>query len=141
VKEWWEKWPNANIGMVIGSNITVLDFDSEAGRNEFRKKYGLPKTIKSKTDPWYHYFFKSPKGVKLSTRDLAPQVELKGEGSIVTIPPSIHIKSGKPYKWLRGNPLEHGLGHLKPLPKKYSNCARNRNTHHLVTAKPHTPGI
>jgi hypothetical protein len=36
IKEWWSKWPDANIGIITGaiSGIDVVDCDSEAGKTQ-----------------------------------------------------------------------------------------------------------
>ncbi len=116
----------------------MLDFDSVNARKDFHKKYRLRKTLKSETTRGYHYFYSLPEGETLSNMDLSDNVELKTEKSLITLPPSIHIKSGKPYIWLRGDPIKNGLKDIKPLPKnilKLIKKIQNKSNQYGVTSK------
>lgn len=103
IKQWWEKWPNANIAIVTGekSNLTVLDADSEAGRdalNEF-----LPDSISIptvKTPKGWHYYFKYLSTISNGVRVLT-DCDVRSEGGYVIAPPSSNGHK-KAYVWLDG---------------------------------------
>jgi hypothetical protein len=97
-------WPDANIGIATGGGRAVLDIDLRNGGDgalaSLEAAHGreLPGTAKVATGGggWHHYFA-APAGTR--SRDLAPGVELKGEGSYVVAPPSLHA-SGREYVWI-----------------------------------------
>lgn len=103
IREWWQKWPNANIAIVTGkkSNLTVVDVDSEKGRdaiNEF-----LPDSLQiptAKTPKGWHYYFKYVKGSGNGVRFLH-DCDVRSEGGYVIAPPSSNGHE-KAYNWLDG---------------------------------------
>lgn len=108
IKDWWEKWPDANIGLATGSssNLVVLDIDPRHGGREsiqeMVKKFGmLPKTMTSSTGGGgYHMFFKEP-AIKITNRaNVLPGIDVRGEGGYVVAPPSFH-QSGLQYSWTK----------------------------------------
>ena len=116
---WWEKWPEANVGIVTGSvsGLVVVDLD---GRNatELLKAKGLviPETAAVQTGNGYHAFFSYGGSERIQNRtrmlfDDNSAVDVRGEGGYVVAPPSVH-GSGRIYKWARQ------LDELKPLPSQ-----------------------
>jgi hypothetical protein len=52
-------------------------------------------------------------------RERRPLIEIKGMGQNITVPPSIHAKTGKPYIWINpagGEPAFEGIPYLRELP-------------------------
>jgi hypothetical protein len=103
IREWWTKWPNANIGIVTGryrdGYFCVLDFDPRNGGDWFDDvgEDVLPRTWVVHTGGGgRHYYYKTP--YPLRSRKLKNGVDLKGEGGYVVAPPSIH-PNGEPYGW------------------------------------------
>jgi len=96
IKEWWRKWPNANVAIVTGkiSGINVVDIDSKGGMNEIDKL--LPDTfetpIASTPGGGFHYYFKSTNGLQNAVRFIN-DCDFRGEGGYIIAPPS------KGYKW------------------------------------------
>ena len=107
VKAWWERWPDANIGVATGvKSFVVLDVDGSKGKKSLKaleKKYGkLSKTVTSRTGGGgKHYFFRTDQGVECSASKIGDKLDIKGEGGYIIMPPSDH-KSGKKYKWVKG---------------------------------------
>lgn len=108
IKEWWQKWPDANIGLATGSasGFFVLDVDPRHGGKESLQKLvkqnGMfPKTLASNTGGGgYHLFFKEPE-IRIGNRaNILPGIDIRGDGGYVVAPPSIH-KSGLRYSWIR----------------------------------------
>jgi putative DNA primase/helicase len=68
IREWWGRWPNANIGLATGriSDIIVIDVDPGNGGNQtanaLRKELGpLPRSLKARSGGGgVHYIFKYP---------------------------------------------------------------------------------
>ncbi|MBF0594599.1 MAG: bifunctional DNA primase/polymerase [Candidatus Omnitrophica bacterium] len=118
IDEWLEKWPTLNWAVVTGafSGVVVLDIDPRHNGNqsmkELVKTYGLlPSTPKVTTGGGgRHYYFKHP-GFFVKSVTLKPGVEIKGDASLVTLPPSVH-QSGRAYEWERS--LASSI--IKPMP-------------------------
>lgn len=107
IRDWWSKWPDANIGIVTGSisRLFVLDVDSQEA-HDFAIEKGLPDTWTARSgreDGGWHYYFRHPGG-KVSNRAVLggiPGLEVKGDGGIITMPPSRHLKTGNLYQWIK----------------------------------------
>jgi hypothetical protein len=107
---WFGQWPQAGLALVLGpvSNAFVLDVDGpDAHAVLMERLEGVepraPKALSGSGKPCrYHLFFRDP---ELPTRAKQtpwhPQLEFRGRGGIVIIPPSLH-KSGKRYAWAPG---------------------------------------
>jgi hypothetical protein len=101
IKEWWGKYPSANIGIITGkiSGITVLDCDSKEAITQFRTIYkGM--TACSKTPRGAHYYFKHEEGTRNTVKVGNLDMDIRGEGGYVVAPPSVNEK-GLPYVWKR----------------------------------------
>jgi hypothetical protein len=103
IRNWWTRWPFANIGLPTGatSKLLVLDFDPRnggpTGRSEIIRQFGsMPETCEVITGGGgrHIYFFYEGGPVP---KQLAPGVDLKGDGGYVVAPPSIH-PSGARYR-------------------------------------------
>ncbi len=122
IREWWKKWPDANIGILTGSpsGVVVLDVDPHKGGEEslaqLERTCGLlPKTVETITGGGgRHLFFKDP-GVRISNTAsvLAPGLDIRADGGYIVAPPSLH-RSGQLYTW----EVEHALDDmaLAPMP-------------------------
>jgi hypothetical protein len=94
IREWWTKWPNANIGIITGwyrdGYFVVLDFDPRNGGDWFDDVGAdiLPPTwVVHTPSGGRHYYYKSPE--PLRSAKLPDGVDLKGAGGYVVAPPSI----------------------------------------------------
>jgi len=103
VAGWFDKWPNANIGIVTGtvSGIVVFDLDSEHAVEYAGNKGGFPETAKVKTGKGYHVYVKHP-GFEIRN-DVRKELDLdiRADGGYVVAPPSCH-GSGRHYEWEEG---------------------------------------
>jgi len=108
VKEWWTKWPDANIGMATGhlSGWTVIDGDTAEAVNRFQETYPEARqTLQVQTgrDGARHFvFIHEPGIINDAGKLLGSGIDVRGEGGYVVIPPSIHA-NGKSYRWLNKN--------------------------------------
>jgi len=103
IREWWRKWPNANIGIATGryrdGYFCVLDFDPRNGGDWYddASNDDLPETWVVQTGgAGRHYYYRTRE--PLRGAKLMPGVDLKGEGGYVVAPPSVH-PSGGVYVW------------------------------------------
>jgi DNA polymerase-1 len=107
IREWWDTWPKANIGIATGryrdGYFCVLDFDPRNGGGWYGEAgpETLPPTWVVQTGGGgRHYYYKAPS--PLRCRKLSEGVDLKGEGGYVVAPPSIHPEGGE-YVWEVGS--------------------------------------
>jgi hypothetical protein len=106
IREWWAKWPNANIGIATGryraGYFCVLDYDprNDPENRERWKEDPLPFTPMVLTGGGgAHFYFFTP--TPIGKRKVGPGKDLLGEGGYVVAPPSIH-PNGKRYVWAEG---------------------------------------
>jgi len=112
IKKWWDKWPNALIGMPTGkpSGIAVLDLDVKNGKDglaavpDWQQRSPVVVTTGSGGK---HVYFRDD-GVIRNAQDLndMPGVDVRGTGGYVIIPPS------PGYRWDNGR----DFGTLPPWP-------------------------
>jgi energy-coupling factor transporter ATP-binding protein EcfA2 len=120
IRHWWAQWPDANVGIVTGGKhgLLVLDVDPRHGGDdslcELERQHGpLPDTVESLTGGGgRHLLFQHPGG-SITSRPIAPGLDIKADGGYVVAPPSVHA-SGEVYRW-------EGASHpddvpLAPLP-------------------------
>lgn len=105
IEDWWKRWPDANVAVLLGPELAVLDFAREA-QAQARGLLGgpAPETPTAITGSGgYHLWFTAPPGLK--ARRLGkpgdPDLELRTGDLIVIAPPSVH-PSGRTYEWARG---------------------------------------
>jgi hypothetical protein len=109
IREWWRRWPFANVGIVTGARTgwIVLDIDPRHGGNEslglLMDEKGLPETAEADTGGGgLHLLFAHPGGkVRNSKAAIAPGVDVKGDGGYIVAAPSMHA-SGNRYRWKQG---------------------------------------
>jgi hypothetical protein len=104
VRGWWQRWPEANVGLVTGTRFDVLDLDGPTGAEALRAavlQRGLaehPGPVARTGGGGWHLLF-APTG--LGNRvGLLPGVDWRGRGGVVVAPPSVH-PSGRAYRWVR----------------------------------------
>jgi len=103
-------FPGSNIGITTGerAGIFVLDVDPRHGGEcalaELELRQGeLPTTVTSATGGGgLHFLFQHPGGtVKNSAGAIGRGLDIRGEGGLIVVPPSIHA-SGTFYTWVAG---------------------------------------
>jgi len=105
VRQWWERWPAANVGVVTGrvSGLLVLDVDPRNGGMASLARLTssngpLPDSPLTKTGGGgRHVWMRSP-SFSLFNCQLGAGIEIKAEGGMVVAPPSLHA-SGERYRW------------------------------------------
>ena len=109
IRSWWAKWPDANPGGLTGeiSGIIVLDVDEPRGVDTLREhKLAVPLTVRAETGGggWHHVFnwpgFECRNFAGKIGHTILPNVDFRGDGGLVVLPPSNH-KSGRNYAWIK----------------------------------------
>jgi len=105
IYSWWHAMPDLNIGIATGriSRFWVLDVDDEDGEASLRKleaEHGvLPATVEVITGKGRHLYFRiGEHPIRNSAGQIAPGIDVRGDGGYVLAPPSIH-PSGRAYAW------------------------------------------
>ena len=106
IREYWARWPDANIGIRTGqiSGIVVLDIDAKNGGveswTELQDINGRVDALTCLTGGGgLHLYFEAPEDeLKSTTGEIAAGVDTRAEGGYVVAPPSLHI-SGNRYLW------------------------------------------
>ena len=101
---WWERWPDANPGIVVPQGRMRLDIDRRRGGDRSlaileATHTELPMSWQTQTADGLHIDFALPDGIILKHGELAPGVEVLGEGSNVLGVGSVH-PSGHVYTWM-----------------------------------------
>lgn len=125
IKGWWQRWPNAMIGLAMGRNgLFVLDFDPRADdatgevwtlerlKAETEAQIGceLPTSLAAMTQSdGVHVYLRQPKDGNAAIRNrgnLPLHVDVRGQGGYVIAPPSVLYPADgsepRRYRWLRG---------------------------------------
>lgn len=105
LREWWTKWPDANIAIVTGriSGLVVVDVDS-AELLEQALEAG-PTDYIVQTSRGYHLYYRyPPQAERISNRVGDDGIDVRGDGGIVIVPPSIHA-NGHIYSLYRDGPM------------------------------------
>jgi hypothetical protein len=117
IREWWEKWPDANIGLSLEpSGLMVIDLDRHPGKPDGVKAFVELKKghADSKNPPrsntggnGVHLVYNRPDG-QIKGK-LAPSIDIKANGYII-LPPSVH-PNGETYQWEK----ERSILELEPI--------------------------
>lgn len=118
IRTWWDRWPDANIGIACDSEHgpVVIDFDEpkeeEVSGFKFLKTLELPReglvtrSAISQKGRLHLYFLPMRDGTRLKrmvrpfiSDDQKVAIDILGDGGYVVAPPSIHPDTGKPYRW------------------------------------------
>jgi putative DNA primase/helicase len=99
IRAWWRRWPQANVAIATGriSGVFVLDVDAHRGGDatlaELERYYGiLPETVRVQTPQGgTHFYFTMPTGVVPCAPDIAPGIDVRGDGGYVLAPPSVGL--------------------------------------------------
>jgi len=90
----------------------VIDVDGRAAHDVLLQRLGgeprAPQVQSGSGDPYrYHLYFRHPVGMntKAKATPWHPQLEFRGQGGYVVLPPSLH-KSGQRYTWVAGRTLD-----------------------------------
>lgn len=120
VRDWWGRWPDANIAIVTGaaSGIVLLDVDPRHGGDESLAQLAseigpIPPTPMQRTGSGgAHYLFEHPGQEVRNRAGIYPGLDVRGDGGYFVAAPSLHA-SGQSYTWLTA-PSAHPLAQIPP---------------------------
>jgi hypothetical protein len=125
IRAWWDRWPEANVGIAAGAAFWCLDVDyggwdatKPDGADAFALltgRYGpLPATVQQLTGGGgWQFLFRANERIGNGVGFL-PGLDTRSAGGYITAPPSVHPDTAKPYQWRRGH--EPGALELAPAP-------------------------
>lgn len=135
VRQWWDRWPTANIGYAPPVGMIVLDLDRPDALADLEAINGgpLPETLTARSGRagggWHLYYRTqatelSQGGLRYRDGRSVPGVDVRlGGRGYVIVPPSVHPISGTMYRWehLRDPvalpaALERACGPVAPRP-------------------------
>jgi len=127
IREWWNRWPDANIGLVTGtvSGLVVLDLDDPEAV-KLVKQQGVPPTVVASTGKGWHIYFQHPGQPVVNAVALGgvKGLDVRADGGYVVAPPSVH-PSGRQYTWAKGRSPDDIQ--LAPCPEWLPELLANRN--------------
>jgi Bifunctional DNA primase/polymerase, N-terminal/AAA domain/Primase C terminal 1 (PriCT-1) len=107
IRTWWERWPDANLGVATGpaSGLLVLDVDPAHGGDDSLElllaRHGAPPggPISHTGGGGRHLLFAHP-GSRVPSRcgALGSGLDVRSDGGYIVAPPSRH-RSGRLYEW------------------------------------------
>jgi hypothetical protein len=106
IDAWWQRWPQANIGLPT-EGLVVIDVDGSdnpwlANRPDRTMELACA-PISLTPGGGRHYIFRQLPGGswRSSAGKLAPKVDVRADGGYIVLPPSI-LTEGRVYRWAEG---------------------------------------
>jgi hypothetical protein len=126
IRQWWEKYPDANIAIATGiiSGVAVVDLDevdeAKAALHELIPDSLVFPIVKTPSGG-EHWYFACTDGELRNNTKLVPGADLRANGGYVVAPPSIN-GNGKGWKWQdKVNPSTLAVPYLPIAYKEYIN--------------------
>jgi hypothetical protein len=121
LERWWQRWPQANLGLATGIVFDALDIDGPAGLaalHQLQEAVALPlpgPLVATGGGGWHVWF--TPTGLGNRPPHGLAHVDWRGKGGCVLAPPSRHVSGGS-YRWLHNldqDPLPEAPAALRAL--------------------------
>lgn len=123
IRAWWQRWPNANVGIAAGKS-GLLTLDADKYKDDYEGDALLrddEETVTNLTGSGgTHLVYRMPEGaLYTNARGTLPKgIDIRGWGGQFVVPPSLH-PSGRLYQWEEGyGPHEMAV---RPLPEALCN--------------------
>jgi bifunctional DNA primase/polymerase-like protein len=89
-KRWWKKWPNANIGVLLGSTVFAIEYREDHDQWPLPPHHlSLPLYYEATGPDGVRYqLLKASSRIPAGETRLAPGVYVLGKGKIIALPPS-----------------------------------------------------
>lgn len=106
IHAWFSGRPEANLGLLTGDGLVVLDLDAGPGGLEsFRclidERGGLPETAMAETGSGGRHLLFRVEGRFTNRVGLLPGVNLRCDGGQIVVASSVHPETGGRYTWIR----------------------------------------
>lgn len=111
IRNWWDQWPSANIGLATGpkSGVIVIDIDVPEGQASLKRLEAelgpLPRSavVQTGSGGLHIYLAASAEAqIRSSASKLAEKIDVRADGGYVVAPPSVH-PNGQSYQWVTDN--------------------------------------
>jgi putative DNA primase/helicase len=106
IRQWWQRWPWANVAIATGGDLFVWDVDPRHGGDStmttlVAQNGALPSTPTVATGGGGNQFYlRYPPGIVIGSRGgVAEGIDTRGDSGYVIAPPSVHL-SGLRYEWI-----------------------------------------
>ena len=126
IEAWWEKYPDANIGIPT-AGLLVVDVDDAdnpwpADPAQAEDLACGPVSLTPRGGR--HHIFRQPAGKawKNTAGKIAPKVDTRADGGYIVVPPS--VVDGKPYRWAETFELDVAPDQLPEPPGWLDGLAR-----------------
>jgi len=149
IRQWWQKWPKATIGLITGiaNKISVLDFDTyklndlqyEALTGQFPGFNDINTPTADTPRKGRHFYFKYHAEIPQG-QDIYPTVDGRNNGGYIVLPPSAVYENGNQsgikYQWQKGRSIvdcefstipEEWLARIKKYYKNIYNSSLSTN--------------
>jgi hypothetical protein len=120
VRDWWERWPDANIGVLTGKTNRFIALDIDPGAGGWVAYHDhlaghLPSTYSPATGSGgQHIWLKYPVGVTVTNKNNFPKgLDVRGDGGFVVVAPSVTNKGQYPWP----DPLLVSIDNLADCPQ------------------------
>jgi putative DNA primase/helicase len=132
IREWWQRWPHANIGINCGlSGLLVIDLDQYKDIYQGHDLDLDEDTVTAITGGGgCHLFYQLEEGDQFGNRnkELPPGIDIRGHGGYVVVAPSLH-SSGNCYQWeLEYTPFDTEIKPIPPKLREILTAGRTRTT-------------
>jgi len=145
LREWWGRWPAANVGLRTGVAFDVIDVDGAQGRRSLERflaehgggqPIGGPR-VRTGWGGWHLYV--APTGLpdRIGVLD---SVDYRAADRYVVAPPSQHPTTHQPYLWTPGRELDTPLGQLPAALRERLTPRPVERPPALATGRPAEPG-
>ncbi len=126
-----EHYPNCNIAVVLGLNLSGIDVDTDNREVLAACQYSPVRRLGKKGT---YNFFKASKHDNMLPHGYP--IEYHARGRIVVVPPSIHPETKKPYNWIGEEDLVNGFDELSEFdPKQFEQLRRLCDKHNEKRAR------
>lgn len=143
VRQWWQRWPGANIGLRCGIRFDVIDVDKQEGRQSLQRfladhaqePIGGPR-VRTGSGGWHLYV--TPTGLP-DHIGVLDHVDYRTADHYVVAPPSRHPETRRLYRWVEGRGIDTPLGQV-PAALVARLMPRRVERSSLQTVRPPAPG-
>lgn len=106
VRNWWQRWAFANVGIATGGGLVVIDIDPRHGGTLEALEEFVDTSdgtlVETGSGGWHLYFlYDSSISLRNTTGQLGEGIDTRAADGYVVAPPSIH-QAGGTYRWIRG---------------------------------------